>query len=222
MHKKALVALALAGTFATANAAVLLSEGFENVGGLTSSGWVFTNASSSPLDNWKQGQEFPNILSAQSGSSNSFAVANSRSNKTNGLISNWLITPTFSLADSGFVNFFLRTDEHQELFIDQLDVRFSMAGASSALSDFSTSLLSVNAAGEVDGIPDGWTEYTANFGGLGAGTSGRLAFVYGGTYADTNLVALDTVSIQSVPEPTGYALLGLGLLGLGLMRRRSI
>lgn len=222
MYKKALVALALAGTFATANAAVLLSEGFENVNTLASSGWVFKNASSSPFYNWMQGQEFPNILSAQDGSSNSFAVANYNSNKTAGSISNWLITPIFSLADSGFVNFFLRTDVHQELFVDRLEVRFSTAGASSALSDFSTSLLSINAAAEIDGIPDGWTEYTANFGGLGSGASGRLAFVYGANSTDANMVALDTVSIQSVPEPTSYALLGLGLLGLGWMRRRSV
>lgn len=221
MHKKALMALALAGTFATANSAVLLSENFENVGGLSSSGWVFTNASSSPLNNWMQGQEFPGLLSAQEGNATSFMVANATSNKTSGVISNWLITPKFSLENSGILNFFLRTDAYYEYFTDQLEVRFSTAGASSALSDFGTSLLSINANAEVDGIPDGWTSYSANFAGLGAGTSGRLAFVYGGNSDFANLVALDTVSIQSVPEPTTYALLGLGLLGLGLMRRRS-
>ena len=45
MIKKALLALAIAGAMTTAQASVVLNEGFENVPTLANSGWLLVNAS---------------------------------------------------------------------------------------------------------------------------------------------------------------------------------
>jgi len=35
------------------------------------------------------------------------------------------------------------------------------------------------------------------------------------------LAAIDSVSVSAVPEPTSFALMGLGVLGLAFLRRRQ-
>lgn len=222
MRKQLLSAVALCAAMASAQADTILSEGFDNVAGLAAQGWVFTNASLNPQNKWMQGSG--GIYAAQSGADNSYATANFTSSINGslalpGAIENWLITKTFSLATNLQFSFYVRTEEALSGWIDQLDVRLSTNGASTALGSFSNLLLQINAAGDPNGVPDGWTQYVLNVGGLGAGT-GRLAFVYRGDGESANDIALDSLNVSSVPEPASYALVALGLLGAAAAQRR--
>ncbi len=222
MRKQLFSVLALSAAMASAQADTLLSEGFDNVGGLAAQGWVFTNNSLKPLNNWMQGAG--GIYAAQSGAANSYATANFTSSVNGtlaapGRIENWLITKTFSLATNLQLSFYARTEEAVSGWIDQLDVRLSTHGSASSLSSFDQVLLQINPDGNPNGAPDGWTHYVMNVGGLGAGT-GRLAFVYKGDGASANDIAIDTLDVSSVPEPASYALIALGLVGAAVAQRR--
>ncbi|MBZ2207089.1 choice-of-anchor J domain-containing protein [Massilia sp. R798] len=50
---------------------------------------------------------------------------------------------------------------------------------------------------------------------------GRFAFRYTGDADVANYVGIDTVSVLSVPEPSAYLMLGVGLFGLTMLRRRQ-
>jgi MYXO-CTERM domain-containing protein len=62
----------------------------------------------------------------------------------------------------------------------------------------------------------GWTQQTLSFTASG---SDVLTFTAVGTGAWGP--AIDSVSVESAPEPGTYMLAGAGLLALGLLRRRS-
>ena len=217
MRKQLLSALALSAAMASAQAGTLLSEGFDNVGGLAAQGWVFTNKSTSPGSNWLQGAD--GVFAPQSGAPTSYATATYNSSGTaGGAIENWLITKTFSLSQSFQLSFY--ANAMADGFIDQLDVLLSTNGSASATSGFTHLLVSINPAGDVNGAPFGWTRYTATFDGLGGSASGRLAFVYKGDYATADAIALDTLDVSTVPEPASYAPIALGLVGAAVAQRR--
>src|SRR4051812_14325511 len=97
MMKKTLAALALSGAFASAQAGILLQQGFDDI--YTISGWVMTNAStpggSAPA--WFQGDQ--QIFTAHSGAPEAYIAANYNNapvDVVGAVISNWLITPAFS------------------------------------------------------------------------------------------------------------------------------
>lgn len=200
--------LALAcSTAAIADAPPLYSQGFENLAG---SGWLMSNQSAPAGLSWFQG--VPESLSAQAGAANSFAMAtyNSAANGV-GTIENWLISPEIALNGAAELSFWARTEDTPG-FADQIKVYFS-AGASSSTASFTTLLSSVTAA-------SGWTNYSVV---LPSAASGRIAFVYSVADANNaNVVGLDSVSITAaVPEPSSYALMGLGLCALALARRKA-
>lgn len=213
-----IAALGLAAGSAQA-AATLISEGFDNVAGLTASGWVKNNQSS-PVGQigWFQGDT--GVLDAQSGAADSYIGANFNNARTGGSIANWLITPTFSTESNGFLSFFTRTDGLWGAFGDSLEVRFNDTGSTN-LADFKTVVLSVNGSQAIDGYPDSWTEYGANWSGTGAATQGRFAFVYRVNGTDNaNYIGIDTVTV-GLPEPASFALVGAALGGLAFARRRK-
>ena len=216
MRKQLFSVLALSAAMAGAQADTLLSEGFDDVGGLAAQGWVFTNNSTNPLNSWLQGGD--GVFAPQAGGPTSYATATYNSARAAGTIENWLITKTFSLAQSFQLSFY--ANAKADGFIDQLDVMLSTNGSSSATSGFTHTLVSINPAGDVDGAPFGWTRYTATFDGLGGSASGRLAFVYKGTYETADAIAIDTLNVSSIPEPASYALIALGLVGAAVAQRR--
>jgi hypothetical protein len=204
--------LAAAGaTTAQAAGVEVLNEGFGNVSGL--SGWAQVNNSVPPGSGWFQGntQQFP----AQSGAADSYAAINFLGAANgSGNVDNWLITPTLDLSGTTVLSFYTRHDG-QPGFNDVLEVRFS-SGAGTDTTDFTTLLTTV---GGTAGYPTDWQLFTAT---LTANGSGRFAFRYFGPADTLNYVGLDSVSVvTAVPEPSAWAMLGLGLGLFGLLRRKS-
>jgi hypothetical protein len=227
-----------------------LSEGFEAVSNLTSSGWVFTNNSDpAPLSPapWSQGVTTVSNFAAQSGPGNSFAQVGLESTSgdpitlDNGTISNWLITPELDFSAGGTFSFFVRTfggNDRPEL----IEVRQSIAGASfdvgstgTSLGDFTTL---VGSAGDAINVTSGggsgstiksgvWSRFSFNIAPTGG--TGRLAFRYfatnGGVNGSQNAYsAIDTVDFAPVPEPVSSSFTGLAVLGLAsyFKRKRTI
>ena len=194
----------------SAQAGVLLSEGFENMGSLAAKGWVFNNASTPGglTPNWYQGDQ--SIFGAQSGSLNSYAAVNYNAAATGGMLNAWMLTPIFDASQGATVSFYLRA-AHDDGYFDQIN--FGFVNADGTLTR--TALTSVNAVPDSD-----WVKYTTS---IGTNTLGsvRFAFQYTGAAEFANYAGVDSLSISEVPEPATMALIAAGLLGLRTARRRQ-
>ena len=201
-------ALSLGASLASADT-TLINEGFDNVGGLTANGWLLLNRSS-PLggvDTWYQGQDY--IFPAMSGASNSYAASNYNAGTTGGSIADWLMTPTFSTRNSGQVSFWIRSEVLPD-YTDYFSYGLSSGGTGTA--DFMLTRAAI--------VPGQWSQYTLNFTGTGADTTGRLAIVHVGLADIANYIGVDNVVVTAVPELPTPALAAAGLLTLALLRRR--
>ncbi|MDT8999219.1 choice-of-anchor J domain-containing protein [Paucibacter sp. APW11] len=182
------------------------TESFDD---LASSGWSLVNLSSPAGLSWFQGND--GIFASHSGAANSFAMANFNSaNNGVGSIDNWLISPVINLGGATQLSFYART-ENTTGFQDTFNVMFTTTAAGTA--GFAPVLAAVQAEAS------GWTKYTVQ---LPSAATGRIAFEYTVANADNaNVLAVDTVSVTAVPEPSSIALMGLGVAGLALLRRRK-
>lgn len=138
---------------------------------------------------------------------------------SSGALSLWLITPEFDRSHDGTLTFYTRTDALNDITADNLDVRLCTGGTNSA--DFTSLLFSVNASETINGYPDGWTQFTVNFGGGAVGDVARLALVY--NVSDVNIanyIGIDTLAVTAVPDPASIALRALALGALALSGRR--
>jgi hypothetical protein len=222
-----------------------LSEGFENVAGLTGSGWAFVNNSrvSSGLL-WEQGDSVALGFAAHSGTPNSYATTGfdavdvpSQSDPTS-VLSNYLIAPTRTFANGDVINFWTRKVLPPPDFPDRMQVRLSLNGSSTnvggqvgaggvgGIGDFTTLLLDINPNQDHNigssGYPTDWTQFSITISGLANPTLGRLAFRYFVIDVSVNgdTIGLDDVSITPVPEPGSLALVGFAVIAGWRMRRR--
>lgn len=191
---------------------VLLSEGFDNISTLNSSGWEFVNVSTPVGNSWFQGNS--GVFAAHSGADNSYIGANYLSSKLgSGTVDNWLLSPVLTLSTQSKLSFFARTETAG--FTDKLEVRF-VSGNSNDVAQYTTLVTTVGANGD---FPDaGFTNFVANLPVTGAG---RFAFRYTSDATTANYIGIDTVSVTAVPEPSTYAMMGLGLAALALVRRKA-
>ena len=205
--RRTVAAVVLFAAASAAHAQFVINEGFDNVATLASRGWILTNASS-PIGStgWFQGDQ--TIFAAQAGPPQAYIAANFNNAAAGGTLANWLISPTFSTQDPGFVRFYARADIVPQ-FMDQLAWGFSHGGSSFA--DFSI--------GAPHTIGADWTQFQINFAAQGVGSTGRFAIVYTGSADLANYVGVDTFAV-AVPEPETWALMLAGLAGLGVLKRR--
>ena len=210
MIKKALVALAITGTMASAQAGYLVKEHFNNVSDLTSKGWVLNNASTpSGATGWFQGDQ--QQFSSFDGAPNSYVAANYGSAADGGIINNWLITPEFSLSEGVVVSFWLRAAEAAG-FSDE--VSFGFSDGSSALSAFDMSA-------PITVSSDGWALYKTRIEKGAVAGNARFAVQYTGSYDSSNYIGLDRFAVSQIPEPSSILMLGAGVMGLIAARRRK-
>jgi hypothetical protein len=215
IRKMLLTATMLVATATAAQATILLSEDFDDVGTLAGNGWSLINNSTPAGDTgWFQG----NLFDAHSGAADSYIAANFLNAGSGGAISNWLLSPTLTLSNNMTLMFYTRTSDAS--FADQLQIRLSTSGGSSDVSDFGTLALTINPALGSE-YPSDWTQYTVKFSGFTDGILGRIAFNYlipdTGLYG--NYIGIDSVQVET-PEPATLVLMLAALVPLAFAARR--
>jgi Cleaved Adhesin Domain len=202
--------LAFAASLA-ARATPVFSEGFDDVSGLGAAGWVQTN-NSTPVGatGWFQGNS--GVFAAQSGSADSYIGANVLNAGAGGNVDNWLITPQIAFATGDVISFFTRTNG--AFPGDNLELLFSTG--STNIADFTS--LALIASGS---YPTDWSEFAYIY--TGQASALRLAFRYRVTDTSVNgdYIGIDSVVVNTVPEPRTLALLGAGMLLVPFVIRRK-
>jgi hypothetical protein len=198
---------------AQAEAGVIFSEGFEDVAGLTASGWqVIDESVPTGSLQWFQGNT--GIFSAQAGPDDSYVAANFLASGPGGNVDLYLLAPELELRNGDVISFWTRTDAGGVDFGDSLWTGVWNFGP----------LDGVNPNNDIGGFPTDWTQFNSVIDNLPGPTVARFGFRYLGPADILNYIGIDTLTLireERVPEPGSLLLLGLGLAGLGLARRRG-
>lgn len=195
-------------------------EDFADISSLTSSGWSLQNLSE-PLGilGWFQGdaQNFP----AQAGADNSYIAANFENTVgSDGVISNWLISPVLPFAGTSELRFWTRVPSGTVNFPDRLEVRLStsdtpnVGSSATSVGDFTQLLLTINpnlnpSPGGCPpgngGYPQDWCEIVINNdNGLPRAGRGRIGLRYfvtgaGPSGVNSNYLGIDSFYYENLP-----------------------
>jgi hypothetical protein len=211
MLRKILISAVLLAGSASANAALLFSENFDDISTLGSAGWLAGNfgTGGATADTWFQGNT--GIFDAQTGAADSYVASNYLSAGFGGNVDNWLVTPLIAALTGSVVTFSTRTAGGFPG--DNLELLYNSVGTD-ILTDF-VSLGVISSAA----YPTDWQAFDFTYGGASADV--RFAFRY--TVTDTSVngdyIGIDSLSVN-VPEPGTMLLLGSGLLLMPLTMRR--
>ena len=143
------------------------------------------------------------------GSGGGYIGANFENAAAGGFVNNFLITPTFSTEFAGSVSFLAKADIFDPYY-DLIRVGFSSGDSSPFSFSLSPALT----------LTGDWVQYTFNYAAGGAGSVARFAIDYTGWASNANYVGVDTLMVTPVPEPSTWAMFGLGLAGLAAYGRR--
>lgn len=187
-----------------------LTEGFDDITLLAGTGWAMQN-NSNPLGvtGWFQGNDV--VFPSQSGAATSYIAANYNNTSGVGTISNWLISPVFSINTNDTITFYARAADGG--WADRLQVRMSLNGASTdvgatatSVGDFTELLLDINPTYQGGVFPNTWTLHTITITGVNTPTDGRIAFRYfvengGPSGANSDFIGIDTFDYVDVAPP---------------------
>lgn len=211
MTKKLLI-FVLFLTFLNFYSQNVITEGFDDITTLTTSGWLQTNQSTTQGTNplWFQGNSTAGggPFDSYAGATTSYVACNYNSVTGTGTISNWLISPTLSLQNGDIISFYTRTVTGAA-YPDRLQVRLSTAGSSSTipstgsadLGSFTTLLTDINSGLSTSGYPTTWTLYSLTVSGLGGTTDCKIAFRYfvsngGPSGTNSDYIGVDSFSVD--------------------------
>ena len=210
MFRKLLSCAVLIACSSTANADVLLEEGFESIAGL--GGWLSGNFSTPSVgeSDWFLGNT--GIFGAQAGSEGSYIAANYLSAAPGGNVDNWLVTPLITSVRATEISFYTRTAG----FVpgDNLEVLVNSVGTLD-LADF-VSLGTIASAA----FPTDWTTFSYLYDGASANLRFAFRYTVNNTSLNGDYIGIDSLTVNSVPEPGTLLLLGAGLMMVPLAMRR--
>lgn len=190
----------------TANAQILLDEGFEDVALLLTQDYIEVNASDDPNNGWLQGPG--NSFQAYDGDPTAFLAASWQTTSGGPVIDLWGIWPLLELKNGDIFSFYTRTVT-ESTFPDRLEVRIDPDGSGTLPTNgdpgsYTELLLSINPNLELGGYPEVWTLQTITISGLPVGTtSTRVALRYWATDAgptgfNANLIGIDRAVVESI------------------------
>ena len=225
--KKLLLSLTLLAYSSLSFAQVLFTYGFDGTtASLATDGWQQTNQSAPVGASTYTIPAAPSTAfpaGAQAGTPTSYTLINFNSTTGSGTISNWLISPVVTIKNGDVISFYTQTTPYAaaptpaNTFPDRLELRLSTNGAFTTnpsggingLGDFTTLCVEVNPNLDLTGYPDTWTQFTYTVTGLPTDTDCKFAFRYyvtngGPTGANSNIIAIDTVSIDRALSTEGF------------------
>lgn len=180
------------------------TEEFNNVGELSSKGWVIKNNSNSAGGSaWRQGRyetstKFPvDFIGfpaySASNAPTDFVSCDVSATSLTGDISAWLVSPQMTIKNGDIISFYTRALDDAAFFFllaDRMQVRANFSGDGSAdvgttatsVGKFTNLLLDINPAeleNDPSGYPETWKKYTITISGLSTpNNNARFAFRY--------------------------------------------
>mgnify|MGYP003147612552 CR=1 FL=1 len=203
MKKITLLFAAVLASMAMTAQTTEISEGFEDVAGL--SGYDFVNVGDAPGTNtW--GQPDGTVFESFDGDPGHY-VANNFNSAGGSVINDFMILPAFTLNNGDYMTFYTRTVDASG-FPDRLEVRINPDGSEvfpvdeTDVGSWTQLLTEINPALDNGGYPEDWTQFTSTITDLTGPTDIRFAFRYwvtdaGPSGANSNFIGIDRVEVIS-------------------------